>query len=312
MRKDALGGLVRWSGLGWGLRALFARRRVTIVVYHDPDPSVLEEHLAFYARHYTFTTMDAVADALENGDWDALPAYPLVLTFDDGHRGNAALADLFRTYGVRPTIFLCSRIVGTHRPYWWKTGAAARLGAEALKLVPDAERRRRLAEAGDDPDADATAPQAMGWDDVRRLADCADFGAHTRTHPILPRCNDQQAEEEIALCRQELEEGMGGTPCRHFAFPNGDYGERDLAILRHAGYRTARTIEPGWNGPDTDPMRLKGFIVSDDATVPWLEVQLTGIPRLLRVLRRALRGARAAATAGTPPPTRTAGGPASA
>ncbi|MGQ9367186.1 polysaccharide deacetylase family protein [Azospirillum sp. A39] len=296
--------LVRWSGLGRGLRHLFARRRVTIVVYHDPEPAVLREHLAYYARHYRFTTMDAVADALDGGRWDALPDYPLVLTFDDGHRGNAALEDLLREYGVRPTIYLCSRIVGTRRPYWWQTAAAERLGIETLKRVPDAERRARLAAAGNDPDSDGAAAQAMGWDEVRRLAAVVDYGAHTRTHPILPRCSDALAEEEIALCRAELEESLGGTPCRHFAFPNGDYAERDLGILRRAGYRTARTIEPGWNGPNTDPMRLKGFIVSDDATVPWLEVQLTGLPRWLRVLSDSFRiGPVAAPAPGAAMPT---------
>lgn len=301
--KKAIAGAVRGSGFGALLRYLNARRRVTIVVYHDPEPEVLRSHLAWYAERYSFTTLDAVADALETGRFDALPPYPLVVTLDDGHRNNTKLAPLFREFGVRPTIYLCSRIVGTTRPYWWKTAAADRIGAEALKRLPDPERRRRMAEAGDDPDreTDAERRQAMGWDEIRRMAEVADFGAHTRTHPILLRCDDRTCAEEIALCRRELEEATGG-PCRHFAFPNGDFGEREIAEIRRAGYRTARTIEPGWNGPDADPLRLKAFPVSDDVDVGWLAVQLTGIPALLRGLKVRRGGSPAPADKGTASP----------
>ncbi len=295
MKQALAAGFVRWTGFGALQRLLFARRAVSIVVYHDPEPDRLRQHLAWFAARYSFTTMDAVADALESGRWGDLPPYPLVVTLDDGHRANARLEPVFRAFGVRPTIYLCSGVVGTARPYWWKTPAAERIGAEALKRLPDAERRRRLAEAGDDPDRDGGHRQALGWEEVRRLGAVADWGAHTRTHPILLRCDDRLCAEEIALCRSELEEATG-RPCHHFAFPNGDYGERELAEIRRAGYRTARTIDPGWNGPKADPLRLKAVPVSDDASVDWLAVQVTGLPALLRRLKGGA-GERPAATA---------------
>lgn len=290
MKQAIAAGLVRWSGFGALQRFLFARRGVTIVVYHDPEPDILREHLAWYARRYRFTTLDAVANALETGHWGGLPPYPLVVTFDDGHRNNARLEPLFRDFRVRPTIYLCSRIVGTTRPYWWKTPAADRIGVESLKRVPDGERRRRLAEAGNDPDREAATRQSLTWDEVRRLSAVADFGAHTRTHPILLQCDDRLCAEEIALCKTELEQATG-RPCGHFAFPNGDFSEREVANIRRAGYRTARTIDPGWNGPGTDPLLLKAVPVSDDASVDWLAVQLTGVPAWLRKHRGGTTGA---------------------
>jgi len=291
--KNALGTLVRWSGLDTAVRLLCARRRVTIVVYHDPEPEVMRRHLAWYAERYGFTTLDAVADAMDGGRWDALPPCPLVITIDDGHVGNARLDAVFREFGVRPTVYLCSRVVGTARPYWWKTAAANRIGAEALKRLPDHERRRRLAEAGDDPDRDAAGPrQALTWDEVRTLGAVYDYGAHTRHHPILPQCDDLTAADEIGRCRSELEETLA-RPCHHFAYPNGDFGEREVALLRAAGYRTARSIDPGWNGPRTDPYRLKAFPITDDADVAWLAVQVTGLPGWLRRLKGLVRGGTA-------------------
>ncbi|WP_042444256.1 polysaccharide deacetylase family protein [Azospirillum sp. B510] len=284
--KNTIATLVRWSGFGALQRFLKARHAVTIVVYHDPTPEVLREHLRWYAKHYSFTTLDAVAGAMETGRWDRLPAYPLVITLDDGHRNNTALAALFREFDLRPTIYLCSGIVGTARPYWWKTAAADSIGVERLKRVPDPERRRLLAEAGDDPDRDGADRQAMTWDEIARMTDVADYGAHTRTHPILLRCDDRDCADEITLCRTELEDRLG-QPCRHFAFPNGDFSDREVEEIRRAGYRTARSIDPGWNDAATDPLRLKAFPVSDDVTVDWLSVQLTGIPAWLRKRRTA-------------------------
>jgi len=301
MKQALAAGIVRWTGFGALQRFLFARRGVSIVVYHDPDPDILRQHLAWYAKRYSFTTLDAVANAMETGRWGDFPPYPLVVTFDDGHKNNAKLEPLFREFGVRPTIYLCSRIVGTTRPYWWKTAAADRIGVETLKRVSDPERRRRLAEAGNDPDREAGSRQSLTWDEVHRMAQTCDYGAHTRTHPILLQCDDRRCTEEIALCKTELEAATG-QPCGHFAFPNGDFSEREVDAIRRAGYRTARTIDPGWNGPKTDPLRLKAVPITDDASVEWMSVQVTGIPAWLRKLKGGSGVKPAEVAAGQPIP----------
>lgn len=281
MKHALIGALVKYSGIGTLQRFVCARRRATIVIYHDPKPEILDSHLAWYARRYNFITLDQLADALESGHWKHLPDYPMVVTIDDGHRGNSHLASTLRRHGVRPMIYLCSQIVGTNRPYWWRTNAAIQLDPEALKQLPDEERRGKLAAAGDDPDMNGEVRQAMSWEEVSHLGSVTDYGAHTRSHPILPNCDDHRCEDEIALCKQELEAELG-KPCTHFAFPNGDYGPREIEVLRRAGYRTARSIDPGWNGPNVDPMQLKAIPVSDDTPVGWLAVQMTGLPAWLR------------------------------
>ncbi|HYD31441.1 MAG TPA: polysaccharide deacetylase family protein [Azospirillaceae bacterium] len=287
MRK-LVGAVVRWSGFSAGARALCARRRITMVVYHDPAPDVLDRHLAYYTSHYTVIDMNTVEMALLEGRWDRLPPYPLVITLDDGHRGNAALAEVFRRYRVRPIIYLSSQVVGTQRPFWWQTDGARQLGIDALKRLPDHQRRACLAEVGTDPERPVTERQALTWDEVREMAAVADFGGHTRTHPILPRCADSDCHDEIAGSKAEVEAAVG-VACRHFAYPNGDHGDREAAYLREAGYATARGTRVGWIGPEDDPYRLKGIVVSDEASVDWLVVQLTGLPGWLRQARRRRR-----------------------
>src|SRR5262245_4068409 len=118
--REAVAAILRFSGLPWLVRNVHARRRVTIILYHDPSPDVFEKHLKYLSRRYRFIGMHDLAAALEGGEWSSLPSRSLIVTFDDGHKGNFALLPLFREHRVRPTIFLVSRVVNTRRHYWFK------------------------------------------------------------------------------------------------------------------------------------------------------------------------------------------------
>lgn len=279
--------VIRYSGIPRAAR--FARRaRATILFYHDPEPSVMETHLRWLAPRFRFATLDAVVDALRAGA--PVPERSLVLTFDDGYRGNHALLPLFRRYGVRPTVYLCSAIVGTRRRFWFRepvdTERAKRLAnRERLEWLERATGFRQDAETDDDP------PAALGARELADMAPHVDFGAHTRFHPILTQCTDDEAFEEIAGSKRDLE-ALLGRPCRHLSYPNGDYGERDAGLARRAGFESARTTDVGSVGAGADPFRLRVFGVTDDASVDVLAAQLSGVPYYLRNLARGRLGGR--------------------
>src|SRR4029079_12026180 len=88
-----LGWVIRWSGLAWIVRNTRARRRVSVVLYHDPPAQRFAEQLEFLAARYSLIPLERLAAALESGDWDSLPPRPLVITIDDGHAGNAGLLE---------------------------------------------------------------------------------------------------------------------------------------------------------------------------------------------------------------------------
>ena len=78
---------------------------------------------------------------------------------------------------------------------------------------------------------------------VRRLHEAGmEIGAHTINHPILASLDEPQARAEIVGCKRQLEE-VTGAPVTLFAYPNGkpdkDYGPRDVALVREAGYLAA-------------------------------------------------------------------------
>ena len=51
------------------------------------------------------------------------------------------------------------------------------------------------------------------------------FGSHGRFHALLPMCPDEEAATETKLSLSEVE-GLTGSRCEHFSYPNGDFGPR--------------------------------------------------------------------------------------
>jgi peptidoglycan/xylan/chitin deacetylase (PgdA/CDA1 family) len=281
-----LGGLIRWSGLALVIRRLYARRRASIILYHDPAPETLERHLRYLGQRYTLIGLGQLVDALRSGRWSSLPPRPLVITIDDGLAGNAALAGVFERHGVRPTIFICTQIVATDRHFWF-LDAGPQL-AERLKAVPDAERLAELERVTGFRPEEEYGPgsrQALTRSQVEAMREICDFESHTRFHPLLPQCTAEDARTEIIDSRAETE-SLSGSPCRHLAYPLGAYSAREVELARQAGYHSARTVDIGWNGPRTDPYRLKILSVADFLSETMLAAELTGLKWLVRLLRR--------------------------
>lgn len=275
---------LRWSAAPYLVRRASSRGSATVLMYHDPAPDALEAHLEYLRSGFRFTTLDAVVEAISSGDWSRIPDAALVLTFDDGHRGNYALLPLFRRFEVRPTIYLCSQIVGTTRGFWFQE-------PRHTNRLKDMRNRERLAAQEratgfvQERERGESGRQALSRDEILEMAPFVDFGAHTRFHPILPRCDDEEAWDEIAGSKRDLE-ALLGRPVSHFAYPNGDYGSREMEYVRRAGFASARTTDLGWARPSSDLFRLGTFGVTDDASVDMMAVQISGVPSYLRRLAR--------------------------
>ena len=108
------------------------------------------------------------------------------------------------------------------------------------------------------PDSIPAEYEPLRREEIRAMAQAGiEFGAHAATHPILTRVGDTvRLRAEIEGCRQRLEELLD-SPVRHFCYPNGDWDERSLAMVRASGFDTAVTTELGLNRGDSDPFLLR-------------------------------------------------------
>jgi peptidoglycan/xylan/chitin deacetylase (PgdA/CDA1 family) len=71
-----------------------------------------------------------------------------------------------------------------------------------------------------------------------------DLGAHTRHHADLTSIDCEQALDEIAGCKQELQ-NITGQQVRHFCYPYGRYTAEHVQMVKDAGYITATTTHRG-------------------------------------------------------------------
>ena len=250
--------LLRRTGVPWVVRHTVQRRRVTILVYHNPPPAVMERHLELLCRLYNVVSL---RDYVEKR---AMPPGALIVTLDDGYAENFALRDAFARFSVIPTIFVCTGIVGTNHGFWFL----------------------HVGEAGFDPSEELAVREALSDVEINDLAAVADIQAHTVTHPLLPRCTPEQAEEEIAQSKRDLEQRFG-LDVYAFAYPNGEYTERDAQLARTAGYRCALAVGGRTNGGSADIYALRRITVDDHDGIDELVVKASGLwPWLERVSGR--------------------------
>ena len=279
--KEIVGCTCRRSGAFALFRNFFLRNHALILVYHSPTPQGFGRHLGFLSRFFSFVSLDDLAQSLAKKDFTALPAFPLVISFDDGHASNYLLLDALQKHNVNPVIYCCSAIVGTNRRFWWKSGCRA---LEFLKRLPADKMLSLLKkETGYEPDKEYDERSALSVDEIRNLLLYVTIGSHTRFHPILPKCDDTTCADEIRGSREELERLTGAT-IRHFALPNGDGGSRESIQARAAGYATVRTTKYGWVSQTSDPLSLRAVEIQHDASLNILCAEIMGINAFLRRL----------------------------
>lgn len=275
--------LLRFSLLPTLIRETWQRKRVTFLLYHQVDPETLDNHLQTLRRHYHFITLHDYVEARKDGGTNSLPPKSVVLTLDDGHESNKALEPVLKRHQVQATCFVCTRIVGTQRHFWFLDSSSGDQ-VQFLKTLPNSERLARLAERGFREDQIHETRQALTWEEMEAMRDYVDFQSHTMYHPILVRCDADRAWKEITQSKLDLEER--GFSAYALAYPNGDYTEREASLARKAGYQCALTADLGFNTADTDMYRLKRITIRDEAGTTELLVRASGLWGALRKLVR--------------------------
>ena len=282
---------LRLTGIPRLMREVYARHKVTIVNYHDPCPETFARHIEFFDRVYSFIGIDRLAQALEASDFSDLPPKPMLVTFDDGHIGNAQLFGTIRKHRVPALVYAVAGVVDTRRGFWFDQLPHGGTEMTRLKALPDRERREAVeAEYGHTDHREYATAAALSAEQLREfIALGGTVGSHTVFHPLLNRCEEAVGRDECTKSRKILEEMLGQT-VRHFALPNGNGDERTRAWLTDAGYATCRTTKAGWVNPDSDPLGLRNFGIADSAGVHKAAIQACGLWDLLKRFLSCARG----------------------
>jgi len=293
------------------------RSGLRILMYHRfSRREPLSRQCAHIRQQYSPVSMSQVADWLTRGG--PLPKNALAITVDDGYRDFYQVAyPVLREYAIPAAVYLVSDFVDRNCWLWvdqvlygflhaqarsyrmelpgqartFELGTpevrktAARAVIEAAKKASNAERLRLLEILPEQlgvriPEAAPPECEASSWDEVREMAAAGiEFGAHTRTHPILSKlAGDQELAMEIAGSKHRIEQQIGRAVW-HFCYPSGareDVGPEAVEAVRAAGFRTAVTAEPGLNHVAGDPLQLRRIGIEPDFDAGYFERCVAG------------------------------------
>jgi GT2 family glycosyltransferase/peptidoglycan/xylan/chitin deacetylase (PgdA/CDA1 family) len=206
-----------------------ARHRLVILYYH----AVPQRFRARFARQLDIVAASATVVLADYRGAAVSGGHSVAITFDDAFMSvlDNALPEL-HTRRLPATIFVPTGSLG-RSPGW---------------EMED--------ESSDKDEVVATA------DALRTLnSDLLQLGAHSLTHPHLPRVPSQDALREIAGCREQMRD-IFGIDIRCFAFPYGDYDAATVELCREAGYERVFTNVPSPVDPASDAY-LRGRVLVD-------------------------------------------------
>lgn len=238
-----------------------------------------------------------LSEALARLAAGSLPPRAVSVTFDDGYADNAdvALPILLRAQ-VPATFFIATGFLNGGRMWNDTVGEAIRAwpdptldaGFGALdvatadskraaikatlghwKYLPATERAARTEALAASARISPASALMMSDHNVKTLREAGmEIGAHTVTHPILAMADPATAMREIGDSRTYLEDLLR-EPVTLFAYPNGrpdaDYGAREIAAVRAAGFAAAVSTAPGVATADADAFQIPRFTPWDRA-----------------------------------------------
>jgi peptidoglycan/xylan/chitin deacetylase (PgdA/CDA1 family) len=171
----------------------------------------------------------------------ALPAKPLVVTFDDGYTCfDRSAWPALKSRAMHATVFLVAGQIG---------GTNAWDRDEVQEPLLDAARIRALHDEG------------------------VQFGSHSVTHPPLAKIAPERALEELTKSRALLR-GVLERDVDVFAYPFSNQNRTVRNLARQAGYRCAVRGGGRMNSRHTDPFALRRIKVD-------LETSITRLQRIL-------------------------------
>lgn len=181
------------------------------------------------------------------------------VSFDDAWNGNLKLIPVIEKYQIPISIFTPVKPVVSGN-YWWEyvpylINKYPEIScAEDLKKMRNAQRMDYVREATAEHELKRSSVNLKELEYLYKHP-LVTIGSHTYHHPISIKCTDEELAFEYYESKKILESWLS-TEINSFAYPNGDYDERDFELLRKNGYKMAFTTSPNLTKKNIDAYEI--------------------------------------------------------
>lgn len=286
-------------------------------------PERLEGIIQFFKkRDYDFISLD---DVMEGKD---LPARRdrkfVVFTFDDGYVDNYDYAyPIFKKHQIPFTIYVATNLPDSKAILWWYLledivvnrtsvcleieGREMTFRTETIKekeitfnkiryFFAQADEKklevlvRSLFRGSEDEITSKTKALSMTWQQIYELSQdpLVTIGSHTVNHFPLNSLTVENSRYEMLESKRIIESKIS-KEVRHFCYPLGSHGRKEIELLANTSYATATTIKMAniFDENLNHPFSLPRIMINSLTTDKILSLQVNGLlPALRNKFRR--------------------------
>ncbi len=251
------------------LRLLSVKKRVKkegkiiSVYFHNPSKRLFSFIVKWFIRnHFKIISPDELNEYIKKDS--VLTDSCVIFTVDDGWKENKKnIVDVATKYKIPVTIFITVSPVINGGGFWWSYIHKANKSDYIHYTVDDLkkiENNNRLKIVDEIKKVVKIEREALTINDLIEISknQYVTIGSHTLNHPILTKCSNEISFNEINESKRWIE-AIINKPVYFFAYPNGNYSNREIENLIESGYKLAFTTQPEYlnmesrNSPYTIP-----------------------------------------------------------
>lgn len=266
-------------------------------------PTTLHNHIRFLKKYFNIVSMTEAMETMLAHDVHESKKPLCILTFDDGWLDFYHYAwPILKKEEVASIVFLPTNLIGTSEHFWTdRLSYLLSSGGEDLLVenICDKSLRKKVSNIRSFekrllilievfkklpyPEINLILKRCeielrlslqnhrsfMNWEEVRSLynSGLVTFGSHTQNHAILTTLSDEQIYEELFKSKQKMsDEGLVDSAI-HFCYPNGNYSQVIVNMVKDVGYSSAVSCDSGWNTINSNMFILKRISLHQDISL---------------------------------------------
>ncbi len=222
--------------------------KILSIYFHNPSVNVFETIIKWLVKYnFTIIPIEKVQKFFDEGRCKTVNS--VFISFDDAWSNNLKLIPILQKYNIPITLFVPVQAIedgdtwlNIVRNQFSNIEKELREGISVsdLKKIPYSKGLELYNSAKKTSEVER---KVMTKQQLLEFSKHISIGSHSVTHPILTNCSSQIVKFELDKSKAILNE-WGLNINKSLAYPNGDFNQETIELLKESEYHYAFTTEP--------------------------------------------------------------------